>query len=36
MSHLTARQEVENLLEAMNLSVLLEKSPSTHQKRDAA
>jgi chromosome partitioning protein len=36
MSHLTARQEVENLLEAMNLSLLLEESPSTDQKRDAA
>jgi chromosome partitioning protein len=36
MSHLTARQEVENLLEAMNLNLLLEESLSTDQKRDAA
>jgi hypothetical protein len=36
MSHVTARQEVEILLEAMNLSRLTDSGEQTDQKRDAA
>jgi len=36
MSHATARQEVETLLEAMNLGRSLERSPLADQNRDAA
>lgn len=36
MSHVTARQEVEMLLEAMNLSRTVERGPSSDQSRDAA
>ena len=36
MSHATARQEVETLLEAMNLGRSMESGPLADQNRDAA
>ena len=36
MSHVTARQEVENLLEAMNLGRSAESGQPADQSRDAA
>jgi chromosome partitioning protein len=36
MSHVTARQEVENLLGAMNLGALIERGAADGQNRDAA
>jgi chromosome partitioning protein len=36
LSHVTARQEVENLLAAMNLDRLVQQRPSADENRDAA